>query len=278
MQTYQTEGRGQRFMDISVPEYAYMIGFLQCDGHLSGSADGKGRLSVELGAGDRSLLERFAELTPYPSSITERTRDTNFKSTSHSVTWTVNTLEARNAISELGMPYGAKGTTVEPPAVAFSKCDYFRGVLDANGSIGTTGTGLPFVSFGTASLAMARAIEAFLFSLTGKRKTVKPTRREGYYNLVLTKEDAQLVARTLYYPGALALERKAIASAVVAQWERPGPMKVAGPRYAWCDEADDMLRHCGTDAAAAIGVSIKAAAMRLSRVNKADNARSQRAA
>ncbi len=66
------------FLDLTRPEHAYLFGFLQCDGHLSKSARNRGRLSVELSVRDVALLERFQELVPYPTSITTRTRGTNF--------------------------------------------------------------------------------------------------------------------------------------------------------------------------------------------------------
>lgn len=65
-------------MDLEVPDYAYMFGFLQADGHLSKGTGQKGRVSVELSARDVGILREFQRLTPYNSSITGRTRTTNF--------------------------------------------------------------------------------------------------------------------------------------------------------------------------------------------------------
>ncbi|MEV6942252.1 hypothetical protein AB0N07_09650 [Streptomyces sp. NPDC051172] len=65
-------------MDLTVPEYAYMFGFLQADGHMHQGIGQKGRLTVELNIKDIDLLYRFKYLTPFNSSVTERTRSTNF--------------------------------------------------------------------------------------------------------------------------------------------------------------------------------------------------------
>jgi hypothetical protein len=46
-------------MDLMVPEYAYMFGFLQADGHLAKGAGQKGRLTVEINAQDVALLREF---------------------------------------------------------------------------------------------------------------------------------------------------------------------------------------------------------------------------
>ncbi|WP_324614335.1 hypothetical protein [Streptomyces kebangsaanensis] len=141
-------------MHLKAPEYAYMFGFLQADGHLHQGAGQKGRLNVELSARDIDLLRAFQELTPYSSSITERTRSTNFAETSHTAVWTLCSLEARTLLNELGLPYGRKSKTISPPRGEFSHRDYLRGVIDADGSVGYTGKGFPFVSLTTASTAI----------------------------------------------------------------------------------------------------------------------------
>ncbi|MFF4706221.1 hypothetical protein ACWC4D_10565 [Streptomyces sp. NPDC001288] len=126
----------QRFMDLTVPEYAYMFGFLQADGHLAQGVGRKGRLTVEIKAKDVGLLRRFRQLTPYYSSITERTRATNFSEAHRSAVWILCSLDARTALNDLGLPYGSKSRTVAPPTVAFARRDYLRGVVDADGSVG----------------------------------------------------------------------------------------------------------------------------------------------
>ncbi|MCX5170713.1 hypothetical protein OG616_22230 [Streptomyces antibioticus] len=147
------EPTADRFMDLTVPEYAYMFGFLQADGHLRQGAGNKGRLSVEINVRDLDLLRAFQRLTPYNSSITERIRSTNFAERSHTAIWTLCSLEARTTINRLGLPYGRKSMTISPPECAFSRRDYLRGVVDADGSVGHTGQGWPFVSENAQKLA-----------------------------------------------------------------------------------------------------------------------------
>jgi len=109
-------------LDLRLPEHAYMFGFLQCDGHLSENTRNRGRLSVELSAVDRPLLERFRDLVPFPSSITARTRRTNFSEQHTSVVWTVCYLEFRRELITLGLPVGRKSRVVRPPSVPFFDC------------------------------------------------------------------------------------------------------------------------------------------------------------
>ncbi len=65
-------------MDLQHPDYAYMFGFLQADGHLAQGTGHKGSLTVEINVRDIAVLRAFQRLTPYNSSITERVRATNF--------------------------------------------------------------------------------------------------------------------------------------------------------------------------------------------------------
>lgn len=100
----ECEPSAHQFMDLTVPEYAYMFGFLQADGHLAKGPGQKGRLTVEINARDIELLRAFQKLTPYYSSITERTRSTNVAETHRSATWCLCSLEARTLLNGLGLP------------------------------------------------------------------------------------------------------------------------------------------------------------------------------
>jgi hypothetical protein len=101
-----------RFMDLENPDYAYMFGFLQADGHLAKGAGQKGSLTVEINVRDISILREFQRLTPYNSSVTERTRSTNYAENHRSVTWTLCSLEARTKLNQLGLPYGRKSKKI----------------------------------------------------------------------------------------------------------------------------------------------------------------------
>lgn len=135
---FDLDAPATRFMDLEAPEYAYMFGFLQADGHLARGTGQKGKLTVEINARDAHILGEFQRLTPYYSSITDRVRSTNFAEQHHSATWSLCALEARTIVNELGIPYGKKSHTIKPPRVEFSRPDYIRGLIDADGSLGWT--------------------------------------------------------------------------------------------------------------------------------------------
>jgi hypothetical protein len=255
-------------MDLTVPEYAYMFGFLQADGHLSQQSRQRGRLAVEISARDIDLLREFQRLTPYKSSITERTRSTNFAETAHSAIWSMCSLEARTRLNDLGLPYGRKSKTITPPRGEFSPRDYLRGVIDADGSVGYTGKGFPFVSFTTASTAIGAYLCFYAEKVTGAERSLKRNARDGVYNILYTNEKAQELAAHLYYTDCLSLERKKTAADSLSAWVRPTGMRVAPERRRWTPWEDLVLLRLNNDAAAAeeLGRTEKSCYIRLWRM------------
>ncbi|MEW2525446.1 hypothetical protein [Streptomyces sp. NPDC047071] len=262
------EPSGHDFMDLEVPEYAYMFGFLQMDGHLHQGAGQKGRLTAEVNARDIALLYRFKQLTPYNSSVTQRTRSTNFAEAHTSATWSMCSLEARTRINALGLPYGRKSKDIAPPRVAFRARDYVRGIVDADGSVGYTSQGLPFVSLTTASTAIAAFFCDHTRDLTGAERTIKRNTRDGIYNVLYLKEPAQTLAADLYYPGCLSLQRKQDKAESLAEWSRPVGMRMVPTQRRWTPAEDRALLRIGDSSAAAdrLGRSEKSCHMRLWRL------------
>ncbi|MEU6162236.1 hypothetical protein [Streptomyces sp. NPDC047130] len=259
-------------MDLTVPDYAYMFGFLQADGHLSGAPGRKGRLTAELSARDIGILRRFQELTPYPSSISERTRRTNLSDGHHSATWTVCSLAARTRINELGLPYGKKSNRIKPPRVDFSRADYLRGIVDADGSVGFTAAGLPFVSLTTESTAVVTYLCYYAHKVSGVLRIPRRNTRDGVYNVMFAVEHAQKLAAQLYYPGCLALGRKREAADSLAAWTRPEGMRAAHTRRVWTAREDRLLLRLGDPAAAAteLGRTRKSCTIRLWRLRRGE--------
>lgn len=76
-------------INLEVPDYAYLFGFIQTDGHLYTNTRDRGRLSIEVSKIDEDILWAFKSLIPFNSSITERVRVTNFGNRHTSVIWRV---------------------------------------------------------------------------------------------------------------------------------------------------------------------------------------------
>ncbi|MEV4446926.1 hypothetical protein [Streptomyces mirabilis] len=264
----EREPSAHQFMDLGVPEYAYMFEFLQADGHLAKGAGQKGRLTVEINARDVELLREFQRLTPYNTSITERTRSTNFAETHHSATWNLCSLEARTLLNDLGLPYGRKSKTIAPPRGKFSRRDYLRGVIDADGSVGYTKQGWPFIALTTASTAIGTYLCFYAGKITGAERTLKRNARDGIYNILYTKENAQELVADLYYKDCLSLQRKKTAAESLGAWVRPANMRVAPDRRRWMAWEDRVLLQVNDDAAAAkeLGRTKKSCYVRLWRL------------
>ncbi|MGC9541694.1 LAGLIDADG family homing endonuclease [Streptomyces sp. UG1] len=255
-------------MDLTVPEYAYMFGFLQADGHLQKGVGQKGRLSVEISARDIELLRMFQKLTPYYSSITERTRSTNFAKIHTSVVWSLFSLEARTRLNELGLPYGRKSQTIAPPRVEVSTGDYLRGLVDADGSVGFTSKGIPFVSLTTASTAIACHLRDYARDVAGAERIIKRNARDGIYNLFYTMDAAQRLAGNLYYPGCLSLARKRTTADSIADWVRPADMRATYTRRRWTEAEDRVLLELNSPTAASeeLGRTVQSCNLRLWRL------------
>ncbi|MGW3414882.1 hypothetical protein [Streptomyces sp. NPDC000888] len=258
-------------MDLEVPEYAYMFGFLQADGHLHQGAGQKGRLTVELNIRDIDVLYRFKHLTPYNSSVTERVRATNFSESSHTATWSLCSLEARTKLNQLGLPYGRKSRTIAPPHVEFACRDYLRGMLDADGSLGYTSPGYPFACLTTASTAIGEYLCRYAHQLTGVERLMRRNTRDDVYNIGYELEAAQALVADLYYPGCLSLGRKQVKADSLATWVRPASMRAACTRRAWTAQEDQALLELGDAVVAAekLGRTEKSCRLRLWRLRNA---------
>lgn len=167
--------------------------------------------------------------------------------------WTLCALEARQQLLELGLPTGRKSSTIAPPAGDYSRIDYLRALIDADGSVGWTGKSYPFVSFVTASEALALHFRDELERLTGVRRTARRNRRDAVYNLLVIKEAAQELAAKVYC-GGLALPCKAAVVVELGTWIRPAGMRVRAQHRRWtADEDDVVLRLSIAEAAEALG-------------------------
>ena len=218
---------------------------------------------MELGIQDRWLVEQFANLVLFYSSIKTRTRNTNFIQQHESVIWSVHSQHFREALVAKGFPIGKKSALICVPEPPFSEIDYLRGVLDADGSLGITGKGFPFVSLVTASSNMAAHFAAFVLEKTDCRLTPKPNGRDKIYSLTVFKEAAQTLARILYPPDCLALPRKSVKAIEMQTWQRPANMRIMHSRR-WSSEEDFfILSHSVEEAATHLNRTAQSIKMRL---------------
>lgn len=255
--------------DLTVGQWSYIIGFLQGDGTLAGTPDGEGKMTVELSARDRDILDLLEQMLPFKVNRWERTRDTNFKSGHHSVVLYVCDMESRRILCERGIPYGSKSEIIEPPPGEYDRTDYLRGMIDADGSVGFTKRGFPFVSLGTSSRAIKDEFIAFIADVTGKVKTSTPNTAYGMYNISVFKEDAVAVAGALYYDGCMALERKRLAAEAIGGWTRPEGMRGPYRSKPWTKDQDELLlSHTNAEAAEMLDRTLASVSVRRSKLKR----------
>lgn len=247
-------------LDLTDPPTAYMFGFLMGDGHLSETTRNRGRLSVEVSVRDEAVLHRFSELVPCSTFVSYRTRETNFAARSETVTWALHDRDVRETFKDLGFPVGRKSETTRPPVCAYSVRDYLRGWVDADGSVGVTGSGKAFVSLTTRSAEIKDLFIEQVLRITGRRKVATRNRRDGVFNLLVLEWMAYDVLRELYYPDCLVLPRKYEAARRIVDGVRPAVTK---DRRTWLPAEDAiLLQHGVPEAALLLGRSEKSVAMR----------------
>ncbi|MBS1796500.1 MAG: LAGLIDADG family homing endonuclease [Acidobacteria bacterium] len=254
-------------LTLENPFYAYLFGLIQTDGHLYQNTRNRGRLSIELSQRDEELLIKLQKALPFNSSLSRRKRNTNFSEDYHSAVWNVFDKRFRDFLIENGIPCGRKMDNITIPVCKYSKPDYFRGLIDGDGSLGLTGNGFPFISFITKSPKIAFEYIDFIQSITKKVKTSSKNKRDGVFNIAVFKEDAQEIVNLLYYQNCLALQRKIMNAENVLRWKRPETMKRVENRKRWTKSEDDyILSNSVKDAMITLERSQKSIAMRFWRL------------
>jgi hypothetical protein len=211
--------------DTSSPEFSYIVAFLQSDGHHSEGTRNKGRIQVELNIRDVDILEAMRTHIPYNTSLRFRTRDTNFSANYTSAILSIHAQEARATLKDYGVLVGRKSAIITPPAHPISRPDYVRGLIDADGAIGFTAKGYPFISIALCSDAMAQFYQGVIWNVCGVHRNTKRNSRDGVFNIMVASSAAVRLAQWLYpSDDCLSLKRKRVAAQVVRSWRIPADM------------------------------------------------------
>ncbi len=210
--------------DINTPNYSYLIGFIQSDGNLirtNKALPNKGRMSIELSIKDVEILKKIKEIIPVFSSIGTRKRNTNFKNDYESVSLRVYSKQFRETINYYGVSYGKKSNNINVPNVEYIENDYWRGIIDGDGSLGFTKDGRVYISLVTNSEMLIQSYFKFLYKITGKIYTRNRNVRDKAYNLIVFNEDAKKLCKALYYKDCLSINRKYDMSVRIEQFNVP---------------------------------------------------------
>lgn len=187
---------------------SYIFGFIQADGNLLEFERGRGRLSIELSFKDKELLEKIKENIPVNSTLSERIRDTNFKKEYKSCSLKIYNKKARDTFKMFGVPIGKKSNIIEPPKFEHNEIDYWRGIIDADGSIGISSNNIPFITLSTKSEGLYKGFKKFLKRHLNHTIKINRNKRDGVYNIMISRKKAIKLMKLLYYENCFGLNRK----------------------------------------------------------------------
>lgn len=250
---------------MTLQEKSYIYGLLGTDGSLYLTTQNKGKITLEVNIRDKDICEKLFHIIPN-SSVIERTRNTNFKDEYHSVVFSNHQLSFRQEMIDFGFPTEDKTNNISIPNQEYSERDFWRGVIDGDGSLGFIERGTPFLSLVTKSESLKQEYCKMLFEKFGIEKDVHRNKRDGVYNIVVSNEDALNVIHYLYDDSTLYLDRKYQKALETYQWIRTIPK--APPRKRWTPEQDEyILSHSIEESMEYLGRTKQSVKTRLYRLN-----------
>ena len=144
-----------------------------------------------------------------------------------------------------------------------NKIAYIRGLIDADGSIGITKTGKPFVSFCTKSEFIKDYYFEFIFNTIGYTPIVNRNQRDSIYNIMIMGSRAQILIKTIYENASIALDRKSNGAKKALLWMRDDTLRKESHPKRWNEEEDKyILSHTITESIISLKRSIKSIIIR----------------
>lgn len=196
--------------DEITPEAAYWIGFLIADGcvYKPTTQQCSWRLSLALKSTDRPHVEAFASFLGTNKPLQVAHYGQGIGGDGKSVSLCVSSDKLAAQLAEFGIKE-RKTQAVRPPEAFLDDCDFWRGVVDGDGSLcwlRQKNRSYPYLCL-AGSLAVCEAFAAFAGKHTGKPHRV--SRGHGRsWAVKLFNKDAVAVANAIYN-GNIALPRKA---------------------------------------------------------------------
>lgn len=201
---------------------SYLYGLVLTDGSLYFNTRNRGKVTIELNKKDDELLYKLQQQIPN-SSVTPRTRNTNFKQHSETMVFANYRKEFREFFIANGIPKENKSICGTIPSTPYSESDFWRGVYDGNGSIGLTSNSEPFTSLVTKSEPLKNELLNLLKTKFGIIKNINPNKRDHVYNIVLKNEDAIEFTKFIYQNASIYMKRKHDEYTKIQKWIRTKP-------------------------------------------------------
>jgi len=229
-------------INLLKPEHSHFYGMSLTDGHLREGTRNRGSLCIEINQKDSDLIKKYNLLFP-DSKIHKRTRYVkNFDITSNYIDIIFCNKLFRDELKSYGFPVGKKSEIVSLPTCEFSEPDFWRGVIDGDGSLGVVKQGFPFISLVTKSELLANSYKDLIFKICEFKPTTKRNSRDGVYNIMLIKEKAVKIVNYLYYDGCFGMDRKIELSKQIKSWTRPLNMKMVPNVKRWTVDEIEFIK------------------------------------
>lgn len=216
---------------------SYIYGLLLADGYLHLDSRNRGCVTLEVAEKDKDICKKLCKIIP-GSAYRTRTRSTNFKQ-NYKVAGFFNYKRIfRENLILCGFPQKNKTRFCSVPCVPYHKFDFWRGVIDGDGSLGRTAKNELFIALGTKSKRLKKDYCRFLLEEYKIKKKIHRNIRDKFYNVTVKQHSAQLLVKDLYYDASCFLDRKyKIAEAFWEQDLLPHNIK----NEEWSKEEDDYI-------------------------------------
>ncbi len=206
---------------------SYVFGLLITDGNLYlTKVRNRGRVTLEVSEKDKDIVEKLHNLYP-ESHIRVRTRSTNFSESYTSYSFVDGMLDFRTDLINSGYPKKDKTSLASTPIVEYSEVDFWRGVIDGDGSLGISKSNIPFIGLVTKSEDMKTKFLEFLDKRMNLRKSATRNKRDNVYNILITNEAAVDLAKLLYIfeNPEIYINRKYNSAVELQNWTRTAPAR-----------------------------------------------------
>lgn len=216
---------------------SYYFGLLLTDGNLSLYERNRGKVTLEVSERDADIIELLVENIPN-STLRRRERDTNFSDDYKSIVFSNHRKEFRDFLIENGFPVKNKTQTCGTPTGEYSERDFWRGIIDGDGSIGYIADGSPFISLVTKSENLKKSFLELLKKRFNIIKNISRNKRDGIYNIMVKNEEALLLGAYLYKGSKFFIQRKYESFLSISEWKRT---KKKINRRSWTSEEDSYI-------------------------------------
>lgn len=220
---------------ITLEEKSYIYGLLITDGTINivNPEAYTGQVKLELNKRDEDIIDKLCSIVPY-SVKHERTRNTNFLSNYHSVSFNVYRQYFIKDLIDFGFPIENKTENAKPPIVEYDENAFWRGVLDGDGSIGIRkekSRHSAFLSLTTKSEELKNAFCKYVNRLSGVHCNPKRNKRDSIYNITIAGTMACKILKEVYKNSTIHLDRKYNKYLECLKWEQEYQLQKEKPKF-----------------------------------------------